>query len=282
MSFKVGIAGLTNTGKSYSRRTIPDGENVFLITPSQKTTNLVTSKGEQLNTFDFTTDKYKNIQHAVSSIASVNNEVQLIKSWNAKVEPGHLKPENLKGNIKQIDNLELLPPYIEFVSKHLPWIHTLILPDFTHHISNVISKEEFIARRAGGEAFEKFWELAGAALRNFILSIDDYRSSLLVVTEFHAHYNENRFGYEIFVPAGNMLTGKFLVPSYYDFLLFTDVKTINEGEDNERADYRFVTRSIKRYPDARSLNLFEDLFIPNDLNLVLQTVRKHLNLPPAK
>lgn len=282
MSFKIGIAGLPNSGKSYSRKTIPDGENVFIIAPSQKVTYLKTSDGKQLEEFDMATAKYANMKAAVAGL-NLSSELQVIKTWNAKLKPGSLTPDMLKGNIKLIKDMEHLPFYIEFVSKHLPWIHTLILPDFTHHISNVISQEGFINRKAGGDAYQKFWELAGTALRNFILSLDDYRNDLLIVTEYHAAYDEKISGFEIFVPAGKMLTEKFLPPSYYDFLLFTDIKWKNEGEEDESAQYRFVTRATKKYPQARAMNLFETTYIENDLNLVLNTFREHQGIPlPSK
>lgn len=281
MASKIGICGLANTGKSYSRRFIKDGENVFILAPSNKATHLKTSGGDPLKPFDITTKNYKTMDQAVTELG-LNTVTNVIRAWNKAMPAGTLKPENLKGNMQLITDLKDLPVWLEFISKHMPWIHTLIIPDFTHFISLVISEDAFIQRKAGGEAYQRFWELAASALRNFIISIDKYRHDLLVVTEYHAEYKEDRGIYDIFVPAGKMLSEKFLVPSYYDILLFTDVKIENSGDEMETSEYRFVTKPTSKYPYARAMNLWEEPYIPNNLQDVLDKVRDYLGIPLKK
>lgn len=281
MASKIGIAGLPNTGKSFSRRTIKDGENVFILAPSVKATHLKDSKGEQLMPFDIETKTYKSLEEAVTKL-NASTPANLLKAWNKSLPVGTFKPENLKGNMQLVTDLKELPIWMEFISKHLTWIHTIIMPDFTHFISLVISDDGFIQRKAGGEAYQRFWELAASALRNFIISIDKYRHDLLVVTEYHAEYSDHLNGFDIFVPAGKMLSEKFLVPSYYDILLFTDVKTENAGDEFEHSEYRFVTKPTTKYPYARSMNLWEDIYIPNDLQEVINRVRNYLGISIKK
>lgn len=278
MSYKIGIAGLANTGKSYSRRSIKDGENVFIISPSFKASHLQTSDGKPIKTFDMQTTTYSNLQEAVDKLHT-GSLINLIKTWNSKVPPGTFLPENLKGNMQVVTDLTELPIWMEFISKHLTWIHTLVICDFTHFISHVISDDGFINRKAGGEAYQRFWELAAKALKNFVISIDKYREDLIVITEYHAEYKEEQGIYDIYVPAGKMLSEKFLIPSYYDILLFTDVKIENVGEESESSDYRFVTKPTRKYPFARAMNLWDDPYIPNDLASVLTKVRDYLGIP---
>jgi hypothetical protein len=277
MSYNIGLAGLVNSGKSFSQKYIEDGENTFLIIPSLKATYLRTSKDQPLQPFNVKTAKYGSLQQAVDGMGAPSVRA-LIRKWNVDLKPGTFKPENLTGNIQIVDRMDDLPIYLEFISKHLPWIHTVILPDFTHHVSQVISKIEFIERRAGNEAYQKFWELAGTALRNYILCLHSFRRDLLIVSEYHAAYDDKTRGFDIFVPSGNMLQNKFMIPSYYDFLFFTDVRILNEGEETEHAEYRFVTRATGRYPQARSMNIFEETYIPNNLQVVCDKVRKYLGL----
>lgn len=281
MAHKLGIAGLPNSGKSYSRRSIPDGENTFLLMPSYKATHITDTKGAPLRTFDIKTTSFPNKAAYIEKLG-LRTEHQLVHYINTKIKPGAIKKENLLGNTQMVSELNDLPIWLRFISDHLPWIHTVIIPDFTHFISRVISTDEFINRKAGGEAFQRFWELAAKALRNFILSIDNYREDLIVVTEYHAEYDENLPGYDIFTPAGKMLKEKFLIPSYYDILLFTDVKTSGDDgldEEQEKSDYRFVTKPTKRYPYARAMNLFESTYIPNDLQEVLTIMREYIGIP---
>ena len=152
----------------------------------------------------------------------------------------------------------------------------LILPDFTHYISEVIANKNFILRKSGGEAFQRFWELAADALNNFITSIDELREDLLVVTEFHCEFNEANNMYEIFVPGGKMLKDKFLPDSYYDVMLYTHV--LEDAEGIKQGDrYKFVTRRTDKY-NARCLNLFEEAYIPNDLQMVSDKVREYVGI----
>jgi len=37
----------------------------------------------------------------------------------------------------------------------MPHIKTIIIPDFTHFISAILADRKFIARKAGGEAFQR-------------------------------------------------------------------------------------------------------------------------------
>lgn len=278
MAIKFGIVGLPNSGKSFSRRTILDGENTFLLKPSEKASNLKTTNGIALKDFEIQTANHKNVKELLAKM-NTNNLVNVVKEWNKKLPPGSFKKENILGNMVLIDKIEDLEVWTDFISIHMPWVHTAFIPDFTHSISKVISDSAFIDRKHGGEAYQRFWELAASALRSFIIKIDSLRKDLIVVNEYHAEFNDNIGGMDVFVPAGKMLQEKFLIPSYYDIMLFTDVRTINEGQDNEKTEYRFVTRPTKRYPYARCMDIFEETYIPNDLQAVLTKIREHLQIP---
>ncbi|MCP4255028.1 MAG: hypothetical protein GY775_16800 [Candidatus Scalindua sp.] len=235
MAIKLGLIGLPNTGKSFSRKTIKNGEEVFIIAPSHKAMHITDSKGIPLK---------------------------------------KLSEDKKTGNWLINKNLTLLPKILEYIDKDRPEIKTIILPDFTHFISAVIADKKFISRKAGGEAFQRFWELAGDALNNFIISIDTLREDLIVVTEYHAEYSEVEEMYKIFVPGGKMLEEKFKLDSYYDFMLYTHVKQQDTGEVE---NYNFVTRRWDKY-NARSSELFKETLIPNDLELVLSKMREYLGI----
>ena len=238
MAYKIGITGLPNTGKSYSRKTIIDGENTFVIAPSQKATHITTTDGQPIK--------------------------KLVKDANGNY---------VSGNFVINSDLNTLPAILNFVDS-LPHIKTLILPDFTHFISAVLSDPNFIKRKQGGEAFQRFWELAGNALNAFIRHLDHLRDDLLIVTEYHAIYDDVQGVYKIFVPGGKMLEEKFLIDSYYDFMLYTHVET---AENGDVVSYNFVTKRWDKY-NARYSNLYEDTLIPNDLGKVLKDTREYLGI----
>lgn len=238
MAIKIGIIGIPNSGKSYSRKTIVKGEEVFVLAPSHKSMHITTSDDKPIKKAHFEN-----------------------KAW-------------VSGNWTLVKTLPALSSYLKYISNDMPQIKTIIVPDFTHFISRIIADKGFISRKAGGEAFQRFWELAADTLNNFILSIDDLRDDLLVVTEYHAEYSEIEELYKIKVPGGKMLEEKFLLDSYYDNMYYTHVARNDQGEVE---GHYFVTRKWDRY-NARSGDLFKDLLIPNDLQMVLDKTREDLGI----
>lgn len=277
MATNIAIVGEPNTGKSWGRTYITHGERCILLNPSSKQSYLKTSEGKVIQPFDIKTNLYSNLAEAVQK-TELAGPATLIKAWTTALPSGTFKKENLLGNAQLIRDMNLLPIYGDFISKHLPFIDTIIVPDFTHSISRVLANMEFIERKAGGDAYQKFWELAAEALQNFIIKTERYRDDLIVVTEYHSEFDEHMGGYDIYVPGGKMVKEKFKIPSYYDIMLYTDVKRINEGQDDEYSEYRYVTKPTKKYPFARAMNMFETTFIPNNLQHVMDTTRKTLQL----
>lgn len=277
MAYRIGIVGAENTGKSYSRSFIPDGENVLIIASSNKSTWLKDSKGITVGALKLSTPKVQSWEHAQKLInAPTKSHVIKYLMDDPGTPPGALKRANLSGNIVILKHLTHLPLWLEFVDKYMPWIHTIILPDFTHFISEIISQKTFIDRKHGSEAYAKFWELAADALQSFILTSDNLRPNLFIVTEYHSEYQENLGSFSIFSSGGKMLNEKFKPASYYDVMLYTNTGYDNDGVVNS---FQFVTRPTKLYPQARCLDLFPQTYIPNNLQDVLTKVRLHENLP---
>lgn len=283
MSYKIAIGGDANSGKSYSRRTIRDGDNVFVLQPSVKAAHLFTGPEDArlpVKFFDLQTKK-GNVKDTMGAVGA-GNVHQLINYFNEKQKPGSITKENLKGNVQLIKEAGLLSIWLRFINDHLPWIHTVIISDFTHFISRIISDPAFINRKAGGEAYQRYLELAAEALRNFIIDLDEYRDDLIIVTEYHTEFVEYSKEWQIFTPGGKMLTEKFKPESYYDIFPFTDIKyqLDNDGKVVKKEHF-FVTERTPQYPLARGMNLFAP-YIPNDLQLVLDKTRGYLGMDLPK
>ena len=270
MAYKIGIIGLPNTGKSFSRKTLRKGEEAFVLSPSQKALHFRDSQNNALKPLSIETPNFKSLDEFASKNSLNRN---LVANKLLKAPEGSFK---VSGNYFVMKDVRHLEDWVKFVSQKMPHIKLLIIPDFTHYISEVIAQKEFIQRKSGGEAFQRFWELAADALNNFITSIDELREDLLVVTEYHCEYNEATNMFEIFVPGGKMLKDKFLPDSYYDVMLYTHVLSDDEGlKQSDR--YKFVTRRTDKY-NARCLNIFEDAYIPNDLQMVVDKVRDYIGI----
>lgn len=122
------------------------------------------------------------------------------------------------------------------------------------------------------------WELAADTLRNTILIADKMRSDIIDITEFHSKWNSEIEQFEIFVPAGNMLTDKFKPETYFDIMLYSYVLPYEQVPvESER--FKFMVIKREGY-DGRSMGLFEDIaeggLIPNDISVVIQRLREYL------
>jgi hypothetical protein len=199
-------------------------------------------------------------------------------------------PPGLKatGNHVIVDDVTYLPVYIKFIDKYMPHIKVVFQADFTHWVSRVIADANFIKRKQGGEAFQRFWELAASLLNNVFLAIDDAeRQDLVVATEFHcqvAEGDDNDLFYDIFLPAGKMLNNSFKPKSYFDFMIFTDVAPYDDAkasdEGYEASRYQFVVTRQEPF-DARMANLFPEASkgrISNNMELVLNRMREFLGM----
>jgi hypothetical protein len=263
MAIKIGIIGEPNTGKSYSRKFIEKGEEIFVLAPSAKSRHITNTEGEPLKRLNASTS----ISPTLEDMA-----IKLGKQSIHEVIPALMNKEGvtITGNYI-VGKLQDVYNYLQIIDKEMPNIKTVIIPDFTHFISAILADRKFISRKAGGEAFQRFWELAGDALEGIILSIDNLREDLLVITEYHSQYNEISDTWEIFVPGGKMLTQAFKLDSYYDFMFYTHVVKKDNGEVES---YNFVTRKWDKY-NARSAELFKETLIPNNLDTIIKEVRKY-------
>jgi len=242
----LGIAGEPNTGKSYSRIFIENPEEFFVLMPSRKAHYLKGAK------------------------------------------PFEVKDGKPTGNFRVYNtpDLEKIDAFIKKLIDSRPVIKYLVLPDFTHFISNILSSKSFITRKVGGDAFQRFWELAADALNTFLNNISKLRDDLLVIIEFHSVYDTYTNKFNIFVPGGNMLTEKFKIDSYFDLLLYSYSKPDPDNSIKDENKYKFVVKRTTidgiEYP-ARSMGIFEDIiedncFIPNNLQIVIDKIRENEHL----
>lgn len=273
MGHRIGIVGQPNSGKSYSRKSIKNGNEVFLIAPSRKMTYLYTQddKGQKAPAKPVNFTIKDESGKALTDFAAYKQRGMTLGAIAKEILVSTPPRIEFTGNFIVVKSLSELALWSQLVNRYMPHIKTLLTPDFTHYVSNIISQKQFIERKAGGEAFQRFWELAGDTLNSYFTNVDDFREDLIVVTEFHSEYDEMAGFYKIFVPAGKMLSEKFLPDSYYDVLLYTNVLSAEEEPTREKR-YKFITKKTDKF-NARDAELFKEEQIPNNLQIVLDRYR---------
>ena len=182
----------------------------------------------------------------------------------------------INGNWTIVPDIKSVQSHMNVISKVMPHIKTIVIPDFTHYISKILASEQFMKANSGGGAFARFWTLAAESLNAFFLGADALRDDLIVVIEFHAEFNDTEDVFQIFVPGGKMLSEKFKPESYFDIMLCTHIEKNDDGSVDANS-YKFVTRKLNYY-NARSMELFSETLIPNNLDTVLKTVREYFHI----
>lgn len=285
MAFRMGITGGPNTGKTFSWRDYPKGDTVFAFCPSNKMIHLTDGQGNAVEKeieILYRGDKYPHTSTTEETLEMLKCKTRL--QLMAKVGPKMLETGEVKfeasGNYVYASQMEYVAGAKKFVAAVMPQYDKFLTTDFTHYISRILSTDLFRSRKKGGEAFERFWDLAADALVNILLVADELPAHIIDVTEFHSgDYEEETGKLNVYVPAGNMLKEKFKPKSYFDLMLYTAVEDHEPGKP-QKDRYKFVTIPVDGF-DGRSLGLFDDIMdekgqIPNSMKLVMSRLEPYI------
>jgi hypothetical protein len=133
--------------------------------------------------------------------------------------------------------------------------------------------EEFAQKgKSSSGAYSRYTDLATETVKTFLTkTINELRSDLVVIIEFHVAIDKNTEEKRIFIPSGQMLESTFIPESYFDTLLYC-YQDYNENDDAKR--YKFQTRATEDNPYVRSAGLLSEKVMPNNLNIVLEAYKK--------
>ena len=95
------------------------------------------------------------------------------------------------------------------------------------------------------------------------------RKDLKVYFLWHPE-NDRENGYKM-KTVGNMVDNYLTLEGLFTVILYTRV---SKGMDS-KIKYEFVTNHDGEFPSKSPIGLFKDLYIPNDLGLVSETIDKY-------
>lgn len=283
---RIGLLGPPNTGKSFARTFLP-GEECLVLMPSVKQPFLYDKKGKSCTELEIYSEVVQDPIELAKRLKwteknqekpSIYTMASLTKIVEVKGESA-LENIRYRGNYVYVGDFLKLPFVLKYVSLYMPHIKVIVLADFTHYLSNYVKSDAFLGRTKGmgGAQFDKYIRLAVETLDTFFGdTMNNLRDDLIVITEFHTEDREDkkRVKDTIFVPAGTMLGDWFKPESYYDVLLGSMVLPASEEPDKSKR-FKFVTSPIsEEYRFCRDMGMFEDDIIPNNLQIVVETLRK--------
>lgn len=161
------------------------------------------------------------------------------------------------GNYFVTDSYEAIEKTLKYVDDKRPEVKTVVIDDFQYLMAN-----EFM-RRSGERGYDKFTEIGEHAWK-LVFNSRLYRPDLIIV--FLAHSDTDDNGKSKVKTIGKLLDDKICVEGMFSVVLNTFV---------EDGKYYFETQTNGNNTTKSPEGMFGDRRIPNDLNLVVQSIHKY-------
>jgi hypothetical protein len=170
-------------------------------------------------------------------------------------------------NYKEVDDANEITRLLKTISEKAPHIKNIIIED-----SNYIMGFNIVAK-ATEVGFTKFSVMARDMVDLF-RTARQLRDDITVFYFTHPETVEDGgeiIGYKI-KTAGKLIDNQVLLEGLLTVCLYTNVEETKDG-----AIYSFVTNRYKKMPAKSPEGMFSDLKIPNDLQLVVNTLNEYYN-----
>lgn len=147
-------------------------------------------------------------------------------------------------------------------------IKTVVIEDLTHYFSHSIMSNAKIS------GFQKWTDLAVDVFNALIKIEESLRDDLYIIVIGHTERSTDSMGNAIVTlqTPGKLLENQIKIPSYFTYVLHTDVHEKPDGT----MEYRFLTNSDGTRL-AKSPEGCLDKFEPNDYKLIINKIESYQN-----
>jgi len=201
------------------------------------------------------------------AILNLDEKTTLLVKPNNKELPfkgGAVRYSKEKGNVVSCSTFPALKEILTKANETTKF-NTVVIEDFTH----------FLTSRVMGDAkitgFQKWTDLAVDVFQGLIKIEEKLRNDLNVIVIGHTERSTDVNGNSIITlqTVGKLLDNQIKIPSYFTYVLHSDVKEING-----KMEYSFLTNSdglrLAKSPEG-CLEKYE----PNDYALILNKIHKY-------
>lgn len=171
-------------------------------------------------------------------------------------------------NYKEVDDITEITRLLKTISEKAPHIKTVVIEDSNYMMSFRM------AEKATEVGFTKFTILAKDMVELF-REARKLRDDLKVFYFTHPETIEDGgeiVGYRI-KTSGKMLDNQINLEGLFTICLYTHVEEQKDGS----ASYNFVTNRFKKYPAKSPEGMFTEVKIPNNLQMVVDTIDQYYN-----
>ena len=173
-----------------------------------------------------------------------------------------------KKNYKEIDDANEISRLLKTISEKAPHIKNIILED-----SNYVMGFTML-EKATEKGYEKFSIMAKDTV-TMIRTAKQLRDDLTVFYFSHPDTVEDSgeiIGYKM-KTSGKLIDSQINLEGLFTVVLYTNVEERKDGT----VEYSFITNRYKKYPAKSPDGMFEELKVPNDLQLVVNTINEYYN-----
>jgi hypothetical protein len=171
-------------------------------------------------------------------------------------------------NYKEIDDANEISRLLKTISEKAPHIKQIILED-----SNYVMGFTMLDK-ATEKGYEKFSLMAKDTV-TMIRTAKQLRDDLTVFYLSHPDVIEDSgeiIGYKM-KTSGKLIDSQINLEGLFTVVLYTNVEENKDGTVN----YGFVTNRYKKIPAKSPDGMFDEVKIPNDLQLVVNTINEYYN-----
>ena len=171
-------------------------------------------------------------------------------------------------NYKEVDEITEITRLLKTISEKAPHIKNIVIEDSNYMMSFRM------ADKATEVGYTKFTILAKDMVELF-REARKLRDDLKVFYFTHPETIEDGgeiVGYRI-KTSGKMLDNQINLEGLFTICLYTHVEEAKDGT----ATYNFVTNRFKKYPAKSPDGMFNEIKIPNNLQLVVDTIDNYYN-----
>lgn len=182
------------------------------------------------------------------------------KSYSGSIKEG--------GNTASVSDSKTIIEILNFINKDRPDIKNIVIDDYQYTMA-----DEFM-KRGKEKGYEKFTEI-GMNAYNLITHGKSMRDNINFIVLSHSELDEKAGTFKS-KTIGKMLDDKVNLAGLFTVVLFADMQ-FNEKKEPK---YSFITNMTEdpygnRIPAKTPLGMFEELRIPNDLGLVVESAKKY-------
>jgi hypothetical protein len=200
-------------------------------------------------------------------IINIKNKPLPFKGWKKNYLPIKSKADLAKGNYLAASDYSIIIDTLKHFNENRKEVINVVIDDFQYLMADNFMKD---ALKAGFDKFNKLAKYtydvlnAGLNMRDDVNFIILTHSEIVETQDFGTDYKMKTIG--------KMLDDKVKLEGLFTVVLYG--KSSFDSKEKVAKRY-FVTNRDGQYPSKSPFGMFDDLYIKNDLGLVVNTMNKY-------